>query len=149
MDTKVKSLPIHLLLRFVLNMICIQVTYKAIYFHHCKRKITRRELHINHNNNAGSKENSKQKQKCQCQSLRIYSRFRELRCAKSAILYRPFPSSPGPLYQNEVKCSAFDMEKCFILMQIKLIFTRKVVHLASFWKWGFWNSEVVYWRREC
>ena len=25
----------------------------------------------------------------------------------------------------------------FILMQIKLIFTRKVVLLASFWKWGF------------
>ena len=25
----------------------------------------------------------------------------------------------------------------FILMQIKLIFTRKVVYLASFWKWGF------------
>ena len=25
----------------------------------------------------------------------------------------------------------------FILMQIKLIFTRKVVHLTSFWKWGF------------
>ena len=25
----------------------------------------------------------------------------------------------------------------FILMQIKLISTRKVVHLASFWKWGF------------
>ena len=23
---------------------------------------------------------------------------------------RPFPSSPGPLYQNEVKCSAFDMQ---------------------------------------
>ena len=48
-----------------------------------------------------------------------------------------FPSSPGPLYQNEVKCSAFDMEVIFILMQVKLIFTRKVVHLASFWKWGF------------
>ena len=30
----------------------------------------------------------------------------------------------------------------FILMQIKLIFTRKVVHLASFWRWGLWNSEV-------
>ena len=26
---------------------------------------------------------------------------------------------------------------CFILMQIKLIFTRKFLHLASFWKWGF------------
>ena len=25
----------------------------------------------------------------------------------------------------------------FILMQTKLIFTRKVVHLVSFWKWGF------------
>ena len=25
----------------------------------------------------------------------------------------------------------------FILMQINLIFIRKVVHLASFWKWGF------------
>ena len=47
-----------------------------------------------------------------------------------------FPSSPGPLYQNEVKCSAFDMEMFFNLMQVKLIFTRKVVHLASFWKWG-------------
>ena len=31
----------------------------------------------------------------------------------------------------EVKCWFF------ILMQIKLIFTRKLVHLASFWKWRF------------
>ena len=45
---------------------------------------------------------------------------------------RPFPSSPGPLYGNEVKCSAFHMEMIFILMQIKLIFTRTVVHVASF-----------------
>ena len=33
-------------------------------------------------------------------------------------------------------------------MQIKLIFTRKsrkALHLASFWKWGFGNSEMVYW----
>ena len=26
---------------------------------------------------------------------------------------RPFPSFPGPLFQNEVKCSAFDMEIIF------------------------------------
>ena len=26
---------------------------------------------------------------------------------------KPFPSSPGPLYQNEVKCSAFDIELIF------------------------------------
>ena len=45
---------------------------------------------------------------------------------------RPFPGSPGPLNQSEVKCSAFDMGISFILMQITLLFTRKVVHLASF-----------------
>ena len=28
---------------------------------------------------------------------------------------RPFPSSPGSLYLNEVKCSTFDMEVFFIL----------------------------------
>ena len=60
----------------------------------------------------------------------------------------PFPSSPGPLYQNEVKCSAFDMETIFILKQIKLIFTRKVAHLASFWKWGFLElgSGLLIWK---
>ena len=52
-------------------------------------------------------------------------------------LNRPFPSSPRPLYQNEVRCSTFDKEWFFILLQIKLISTRKVVHLALFWKWGF------------
>ena len=26
---------------------------------------------------------------------------------------RPFPSSPGPLYQNEVRCSTLDMEMIF------------------------------------
>ena len=30
-----------------------------------------------------------------------------------SIWNRPFPSSPGPRYQNEVKCSAFDMEMIF------------------------------------
>ena len=50
-----------------------------------------------------------------------------------ALNNRPFPSSPGPLFQS----STFDMEIIFILVQVKLIFTRKVVHQASFWKWGF------------
>ena len=51
---------------------------------------------------------------------------------------RSFSSSPGPLYQNEVKCSGRLIWKWFfILTQIKLVFTRKVVHLASFWRWGF------------
>ena len=39
-----------------------------------------------------------------------------------------------PLYQKEVKCSAFDMEMIVSFIQIKLIFTGKVVHLVSFRK---------------
>ena len=31
-----------------------------------------------------------------------------------------------------------------ILMQKKLIFTRKVLHLALFESEGFWNSEMAY-----
>ena len=31
----------------------------------------------------------------------------------SFIVSRPLPSSPGPLYQHEVKCSAFYMEMIF------------------------------------
>ena len=39
----------------------------------------------------------------------------------------------------KMRCSAFQemWKSFFILMQIKLVFTRKAVHLASFWKWGF------------
>ena len=30
-----------------------------------------------------------------------------------SVINRPFPSSPGPLHQNEVRCSTFDMEMIF------------------------------------
>ena len=44
---------------------------------------------------------------------------------------RPFASCPKPLFHNEAKCEAIDMKILFfILMQIKLIFTTKVLHLA-------------------
>ena len=42
---------------------------------------------------------------------------------------RLFPSSPGPLYQNEVISSAFDMEMIFHSLANKTHFH---VHLASF-----------------
>ena len=51
---------------------------------------------------------------------------------------RPFPSFPGPLHQNEVKCSAFDIEMIFIFVQIKLISMRKVEYLASFFGTPKW-----------
>ena len=63
-----------------------------------------------------------------------------------------FRVPPWPLYQNEVKCSAFDIWKWFfILVQVKHISTRKVVHLASFWKWGFFElgSGLLYWGIQC
>ena len=59
-------------------------------------------------------------------------------------LNRPFPSNAGPLHQNEVKYSAFDMEIIFILVQIKLISTIKVVRLAHFEIYGVWNSEMAF-----
>ena len=49
-----------------------------------------------------------------------------------------FPSYPGPLYQNEVKCSAFDIEMICYSLEIKRISTRKVMHLAPILKFrGF------------
>ena len=37
----------------------------------------------------------------------------------------PFPSSPGPLHQSEVKCSAFDMGMIFHSHANKTIFHKK------------------------
>ena len=36
-----------------------------------------------------------------------------------------------------------------IMMQIKLIFSTKVSHLASFWKRDFWNTEMAYFCSRC
>ena len=53
---------------------------------------------------------------------------------------RHFQVAPAePLFQSEAKWEAIHV--FFILMQIKLIFTRKVLQLRLFWKWGFWKSE--------
>ena len=45
---------------------------------------------------------------------------------------RLFPSCFKLLFQSEAPCKAFNMKMVFILMQTKLIFTTKVLHLASF-----------------
>ena len=60
---------------------------------------------------------------------------------------RLFPSCPQPLFQSEAECKdiALIFFFSFTLMQIKFIFTRRVLHLASFWKWeflGFGNNLV-------
>ena len=45
---------------------------------------------------------------------------------------RPFPICTKPLFQSETKCEAIDHNLFFVLMQIKLIFSREFSHLASF-----------------
>ena len=58
---------------------------------------------------------------------------------------RPFTSCSEPLFQSE----ALKLHDLFILMQIKLIFIRKV--WPHFESESFWKSEVAYsctWRRK-
>ena len=43
----------------------------------------------------------------------------------------PLPSCLNSLFESEVKYEAIDLKMIFIPMQIKLVFIRKVVHLAS------------------
>ena len=47
-----------------------------------------------------------------------------------------FRVPPGLCFKTRVGAQPLIWKSFFILMQIKLIFTRKVVHLVSFWKWG-------------
>ena len=44
--------------------------------------------------------------------LAAFSLPQRLKC-KVVKSNRPFPSSPGPLFQNEGRCAAFDMEIIF------------------------------------
>ena len=48
-----------------------------------------------------------------------------------------FRVPPGLCFKTRVGAQPLIWKSFSILMQIKLIFTRKVVHLASFWKLGF------------
>ena len=71
---------------------------------------------------------------------------------------RPFPSSPGPLFQNEVKCSAFDMEIIFqsnaskthfhqkgcalgLILKVSVFGTRKSpIQLVIDWYFDYWAT---------
>ena len=57
-----------------------------------------------------------------------------------------FRVSPGPLYQNEVKCLTFDMEIIFNSHTNITHFHKKGCELGLISKVseGFWSSEVAY-----
>ena len=59
-----------------------------------------------------------------------------------------FRVSPGLCIKTRLSAQPLIWKRFFILMQIKLIFTRKVAHLASFWKWGFleFGSGLLIWK---
>ena len=48
-----------------------------------------------------------------------------------------FRVSPRLCFKTRLRAQPLIWKWFFILMQIKLIFTRKFVHLVSFWKWRF------------
>ena len=69
---------------------------------------------------------------------------------------RPFPGSPGPLYQNEVRCSTFDMETIFHSHANKTHFHKKswapnlvlIQRLGGTRKWPI-VEEWVYQEEDC
>ena len=57
--------------------------------------------------------------------LKAYEESRNLPLTIQTSVNRPFPSSPAPLFQNEGKCSAFDMEIVFHSHANKTYFHKK------------------------
>ena len=72
-----------------------------------------------------------------------------------------FPSSPGTLYQNDVKCSAFDMEMIFhsqantthfhkkgcalgLILKVRVFGTRKWPILLMFFARGFAPGRLLF-----
>ena len=50
---------------------------------------------------------------------------------------RSFPSYPSLCFKARVSAKPLIWKLFYIFMQTKLIFTKKVLHFASFWKWEF------------
>ena len=54
-------------------------------------------------------------------------------------VYRPFPGSKNPRFQNEAKSKTSLMKMSFIRMRIKIIFMSMASHLALLWNRGLWQ----------
>ena len=58
---------------------------------------------------------------------------------------RSFQTTPDLGIKTRLSAQPLIWKWFFILLHIKLIFTRKAVHLASFWKRGFLELGIAYW----
>ena len=65
----------------------------------------------------------------------VFAKYRDLSVSRRSIGH--FRVSPGLCIKTRLSAQPLIWKWVFILTQIELIFTRKVMHLASFWKWGF------------
>ena len=86
-------------------------------------------------------------------SFRSYSRPRNSHDFAAQIGHFRVP--PCLCIKTRLSAQPLICKHFFIIMQIKLIFTRKVVHLASFWKWlslvlgsGLFLSLTDFWAKE-
>ena len=77
------------------------------------------------------KKHNKTKQKTKNQK----KERKEKKHKSSSFQNRPFPVTPSLCFKARLRAKPLIWKGFFILMQKNL--TRKVLHLASFWKWDF------------
>ena len=73
---------------------------------------------------------------------KIASRTEQARSSIKVVLNRPFASSTGPLYQNELKCSAFHGNDFSFLGQLNSFSQERLCSWPHFENEGFWDSVV-------
>ena len=58
---------------------------------------------------------------------------------------RPFPSSKkSPTFKTRLSAKPLLWKWVLFASQSRIIFISMASHLASLWKWDFWNSEMAY-----
>ena len=68
---------------------------------------------------------------------KVWCLCRDVVCQSKTYSIGQFRVPPGLCIKTRLRAQPLIWKWFFILVQIKLIFTRKLVHLASFWNWGF------------
>ena len=68
---------------------------------------------------------------------KVWCLCRDVVCQSKAYSIGQFRVPPGLCIKTRLRAQPLIRKWFFILMQIKLFFTRNLAHLASFWKWGF------------
>ena len=78
---------------------------------------------------------------CYCANSYTIDTFARAYYGSEEGLNMPFPSSPAPLYQNEVKCSTFDMKMIFYSHANKTHFHKKGCALGLILKVGDFGTR--------